>query len=136
MRAKSNIGPDGGGFQYSITEAELPDNPAILATHIDWGSAVEGAAVTTLTKLETVRDKDQLSALEEAEDFLLEQLSDGPVQQTKLFSEAEEQEISKSTLRRAQKKLGIKPKREGFENGHWVWALPSGSAPIEGDQDG
>ena len=61
------------------------------------------------------------SALEEAAEFLKEELAEGPVPSKELFKKAEAEGISETTLKRAKSLLGVKSKklREG-----WVWILP------------
>jgi putative DNA primase/helicase len=39
-RAKSNIGPDGGGFYYRLEERENPDCPGLLNACVTWGESV------------------------------------------------------------------------------------------------
>lgn len=41
-RAKSNIGPDDGGFEYFLEQSEVATG--IVASHVAWGKAVEGTA--------------------------------------------------------------------------------------------
>src|SRR5262249_17741559 len=36
IRAKSNIGPDGGGFAYELQQTDLPGFPGIVASRILW----------------------------------------------------------------------------------------------------
>ena len=60
--------------------------------------------------------------LDAATKWLQEFLSDGKRQSTEIFEVAKESEgISKSTLDRAKKELGIKPKQA---DGKWWWELP------------
>ena len=62
----------------------------------------------------------------EARDFLLDRLEGGrQVKADDLFEEAEQNGISKVTLRRAKKKLGIKSRKTpGKFDGEWTWELP------------
>ena len=66
----------------------------------------------------------RLSRRQEAEDFLLRLLADGPVHSAEVIHRAEVEGISQSTLRRAKKVLGIPSVREnGQGNGEWLWSL-------------
>jgi RecA-family ATPase len=67
---------------------------------------------------------EERSAVDEAEDFLRETLADGPRLVKEVQSQAEEEGISKATLRRAQSRLRIEKKPGGFGKG-WVLSLPS-----------
>lgn len=122
-RAKSNIGPDGGGFYYDIKPAPLPDNPAVVTSKVEWLGVAEGTARDIIGNVETTHDGEAKSALEEACEFLLTELHDGPVPAKTVQKNAREATISLQTLRRARKKVGVKTEKIGFENG-WVWYLP------------
>ena len=54
-RAKSNIGADDGGFEYSILQAALPDNPAVANSFAQWGKPVDGTARDILATAELNR---------------------------------------------------------------------------------
>ncbi|MFN2488613.1 MAG: AAA family ATPase [Actinomycetota bacterium] len=85
---------------------------------------------------------DEMSASEQAIEFLNQLLADGPVATKELQSQAKDALISLSTLRRAKTERGVVARKEGGHFGkgrqRWVWALPevgpteSGSDP-EGD---
>ncbi len=57
---------------------------------------------------------------EEAAEWLISALSDGPVESGDLFRQARSCGISAKTLRRAGKAVGLKPAKTSFE-GPWVW---------------
>ena len=66
------------------------------------------------------------SARQEAVEFLRVELADGAVDAKVIMKDAAEQEISRKTLIRAQKEIGIEPKRLGYgKSGKWVWELPA-----------
>lgn len=67
-----------------------------------------------------IQAEEDRSTIEEAEDFLREVLAAGPMAARELVQEARENGISKRTLDRAKKKLGIKSQREGEQ---WYWNL-------------
>ena len=66
-------------------------------------------------------------ALDQASAFLRELLANGPTPSDTVFKEARQLRISADTLRRAQKELGIKPRKRGIAGG-WVWQLPETTA--------
>ncbi len=62
---------------------------------------------------------------DEAGDFLMDWLRDGPVGSAVLFEAAGKEGVAHNTLRRAAERLGVEKKREGFGSGSKVyWALP------------
>ncbi len=78
-RAKSNIGPDGGGFAYDMHQGVLP--PPHLNVHsstVGWGAPLEGTARELLAEADAVQEDDgHSSAMQRAKEFLLEYLSKG-----------------------------------------------------------
>lgn len=87
-RAKSNIGPDGGGFEYVLHQVELDSHPGLFASRVEWGSALEGAACDLLEEAE--QEDEHNGAGRDAKDFLLAMLADGPqrVKEIKAAAEA------------------------------------------------
>jgi putative DNA primase/helicase len=122
-RAKSNIGPDDGGFEYDLHQAELKTSPGIFASSVLWGDAVEGAARELLATADAAGDDGEGGTLADAKRFLCDLLADGP-QPTKIIkADADGAGYSWGTIRRAQKALGIEPAKEGMKGG-WVWRMP------------
>lgn len=123
-RAKSNIGLFGGGFYYEIEEKELSNFPGIVSSRVKWLGNAEGTVQELLCQQpESVT---QLSALEEAEEFLTSLLADGEMDSEKVYSCASKAGISKTTITRAKKELGIKPSKSGFgKDSKWIWCLPA-----------
>lgn len=52
VRAKSNIGPDGGGFKFELQHDAVPGYPGMLASTVHWGESIEGAARDLLKEAE------------------------------------------------------------------------------------
>ena len=121
LRAKSNIGPDGGGFVYTLEQGPLEGNSDIEASRVLWGEGVEGSARDVLAEVEAV-DSDR-SATDEAMEWLLQLLEAGPMPAGEVMKAAKLSGLSDKALRRARERLGIKPYKAGFQNG-WMWALP------------
>lgn len=120
-RAKSNIGPDGGGFYYFIDVGPIPDHPDIINTRVLWGDAVNGTAKEMLAKAEMPGDGQGVT--NDAIEWLKEALSDGPIESSSILKAGKDQGYSKSTLHRAKNRLGIKSTKVGFAKG-WGWYLP------------
>lgn len=123
-RAKSNIGPDGGGFVYAFEQIELAGFPGVSASRIVWGAAVEGTARELLAEPEA-DDRREAPAREEAEDWLREMLEAGPIRTEEVKAEAKAAGLTWSTIRRAKDAIGAKAVRQGYgEDGGWFWKLP------------
>ena len=117
-RGKSNIGPDDGGFEYSIAQVEAL--PGIQASRIEWGAAVEGSARELLT--DPVEGTEEGNALDSAMRFLRDVLGDDVVPRKAVDAEAEEAGVAQRTLRRAAHSMNVL-KKKGAE-GRWYWSLP------------
>jgi putative DNA primase/helicase len=121
VRVKSNIGPDGGGFEYTLGTMVLPDG--IEASRVEWASKIEGPANEILAEAEQT-GRDDRNERDEAEDFLTTLLADRGHTAIYVKQQAKLAGISDRTLRRAQRHLGIKPMKEKRQSGHWIWKLP------------
>ena len=129
MRAKSNIGPDDGGFVYKLEQAALEKHPEIFACHVVWGEPIEGSARDALAEAEQSHGERE-TPLNEAKGFLGELLAAGPVASNEVKSAAEANGLSWASVRRAKKALGIKPHKESLRDG-WSWSLPKGLSIFE-----
>jgi putative DNA primase/helicase len=133
-RAKSNLGPDDGGFEYDLHQAELKSHPGIFASHVLWGNSVEGAARKLLAVADATGDDGEGGSLGDAKRFLLDLLSDGPMTVKAVKADADGAGYSWATIRRAKDMLGVKAVKEGgfFAKGkqQWLWRLSA-----EGAQD-
>jgi hypothetical protein len=90
-----------------------------------WGE--EAPDVTTRDVLDS--DADQRSALEEAVEFIAEELKDDYVKADEMNRLCAKAGITTATARRAKKKLGVRTWKKGFgDTGFWVWELPAKDA--------
>jgi putative DNA primase/helicase len=128
VRAKNNLGPDGGGFLYTTTTVHLPED--IEAACIRWGEYLEGDPASLLANSNGAAD--QSLALHEAIAFLEAALRHGPLPTTTLNQRAQLRGISKATLRRAKTKLGVAAKKQGNGEGAWLCCLPDPDHPTDG----
>lgn len=87
MRAKSNIGPDGGGFDYDLEQRVLPNHAGITTSAVKWGRAVEGSARELLAEAEAT-DSDGGDSVAEAADWLCDLLAGGQVEQPTIQTKA------------------------------------------------
>lgn len=121
-RGKSNIGPDDGGFEYAIEQAE--PLPGIHASYVTWGKSVAGSARDLLAEpTEQESASDGKSAVDAAAAFLLEALADGLTPTKTVQAEAKEAGVSWASCKRAAENLKV-VKRKG-EGGLWYWKLPN-----------
>jgi hypothetical protein len=77
-------------------------------------------------------DADQRSAREEAQEFLIQTLADGPKPALDVFADADRLRISRATLRRAKGDLGVVAEKTPD---HWEWSLPRPQAGGTEGQD-
>jgi putative DNA primase/helicase len=113
VRIASNIGPTGGGIEFTLFQAPLPDQD-FSAQRVDWGVQLHGAARELLSA-------EKRSAQAEATEFLSAFLAAGKKTQPEVKAAADAHCHSWATIRRAQSKLGIKPLQNGRA---WYWELP------------
>jgi hypothetical protein len=125
-RAKSNIGPDEGGYAYSLELVPMPGRSDINASVAVWRERIDGTARDMLAVAESTDDDGEVNALNEAKNFLLDFLADGPKPAKECKAAAAEAALSWATVRRAQDKLGIKPAKDSMTGG-WTWSLPEGA---------
>lgn len=120
VRAKSNIGPDHGGFRYEFEQIELAGVPGVFASRVMWGDAVEGEARELLAE-----PKDDDGAVD-VDGWLTDALAAGPMKSKDVKRLGESNGFSYDQLKRAKKRLGIVDHREGFgkEASYW-WKLPT-----------
>lgn len=122
-RAKSNIGKDDGGFEYSLNQKEIDGYPGLFSSYILWGDSVEGSARDLLAEPDNRETgDDNNSALEDAKNFLLKLLKDGSLLQKQIEVDARGAGHSWGTVRRAKDALSIKA--EKIIDG-WHWKLAS-----------
>lgn len=123
IRAKSNIGPDSGGVEYTLHMAPVPGHE-MHAQVIEWGELLEGSA----KDLMAVEQAENESEREEAEAFLLDTLRHGPVPTREIKVAAVAHGHSWRTLNRAKRDLGVNALKLGMKDG-WAWELPATPGP-------
>ena len=125
---KNNLGVDDSGFAYSVESVDLGNG--IVAPRVVFED--ERVYVTADEALSGPSGEDDgdggSSALGEAAQFLREVLAEGPLPAKVIFAMSEEAGIAKKTVRRAQERLQIKPKKAGY-GGQWMWDLSAPKMP-------
>jgi putative DNA primase/helicase len=111
-RAKSNIGPDTGGWEYRLELAEVPGASGVTAVWARWGESLEGSARDLLAEAETIEQlHGESTARAEAEGWLKGSDSmDGK----RLKGLARDSGIKERTLYRASADIGVVTLPGGF----------------------
>jgi hypothetical protein len=133
---KSNVAPLAPSLNYEIKGVVLPardDSPEVETARID------GAGESTYSGrdlLGSPADGEAESAVDQACEFLREELSELPRRAKDVQKEARDAGISERTLARAKAKMGVKAERVGGagRDGFWAWSLrvPTSLALLEG----
>jgi hypothetical protein len=79
VRAKSNIGPDGGGFEYELRQVPVGAGDGVFGQCVLWGGPLEGTAQALLAEVESPEESSKAPALEAAKLWLREYLGTGTV---------------------------------------------------------
>ncbi|HVZ36445.1 MAG TPA: AAA family ATPase [Polyangiaceae bacterium] len=122
-RAKSNIGPDTGGWHYTLWQrALLPDHPEMTASCIAWGAAVAGTARELLAQAEAT-DEAQSERLD-ITNWLRDLLCDagGEMSVSDIRAAARDAGLAWRSVQRARVRAGARSSRQGFGGGS-VWRL-------------
>lgn len=124
LRAKSNIGPDGGGFAYDLRQGELDGYPGVEASSVLWGEAIHGTARELLAEAE---QHDDDTDARDAVNWLRDLLATGPVQVKEVRRHGENEGFAWRSLQRAMRKAGVESRRGGFGLPA-TWALAGSGA--------
>jgi putative DNA primase/helicase len=124
-RSKSNIGPDDGGFTYSLEQAEpLPD---IHASYVAWGNTVEGSARELLTDPNQDDAGDDSAKTDGIDEVLIRFIGRDTVPGNTVKSHLKSEGFSEKQIRNARKRVGVTIKRTGFgKDTADYWVLPTG----------
>lgn len=118
LRAKSNNGPDGGGFAYDLRQEPLPDFPGIEASRVIWGEAIDGTAREVLADAEA--QGEDAEERRDAASWLRELLSGGELPVNEVKRQADDAGHAWRTVQRAMRTAGVESKRSGFgERAKW-----------------
>jgi len=110
VQIKSSLAPNGKSLLYDLD--------SVL------GFVWAGTSELTADEILNPQIERKAPARENAEEFLLELLTDGKMKQKDISAEAENCGISEITLRRAREKLGIICRRGKGNDKDWYWSLP------------
>lgn len=127
MRAKSNIGPDTGGFSYEVAQEELTNHPGVVASHVRWGPPVNGNARDLLAQAESIEDEDSTTRREIIE-WLRDLLSLGPKTVSEVKTAAKDAGWAWRSVERERPHAGVTSRRNGF-GGTTIWSIAAPSTP-------
>lgn len=128
-RAKSNIGPDGGGFAYTLEQTECDGIETSIAR---WGDVLDGTAQELLNSAELATD----SPRADAHDWLEDLLSGAPVAVKTIKAEATAAGLSWRTIERAKSDVGVIAERVSAGNdgrGFWTWRIGKAATGVNGN---
>jgi putative DNA primase/helicase len=131
VRAASNIGPDGGGFEYASGQ-QLLTGYDFSALRVLWGARLEGPARELLNVVEQPEGGERPAPRRDmATEFLQTILADGPVATNQIRANAVDAGIAWRTVERAAADLGVFTARVGGlgDKGGWQWRLPDDVPP-------
>lgn len=120
MRAKSNIGPDDGGFAYELERVEV--QAEVEGQCVRWLEALDGTAREMLAEAEADNYSEDGSSAGSVDAFLRALLIAGPVTAKSIKADADGAGYAWRTVQRAAERLGVDRRKEGVRGG-WVWAL-------------
>jgi putative DNA primase/helicase len=122
VRLKSNIGPDGDGFSYSLVQASVPDEPDLNAQTVIWTGALEGSGRDLLAEVD-IQPLDDPTKVACAVEWLRGELGDGPMPAQRVKIGGQAAGHSWRTIERAKNDLGVRATKTGMTGG-WEWQLP------------
>ena len=116
--AKSNIGPEGGGYNYHIEQTEVTDPVAgtIETSNVVWGDTLQGDARTLIREAEVVQRDRPANKLQQAKAFLRQLLSGGPRLVRDIEQAAEDAGIGWRTVENAKHEIGAVSERSDPDN--------------------
>jgi putative DNA primase/helicase len=127
VKGKNNLAPGKQkALAYTFSEKVVDSDPVsgrpITAPYVAWRS--EYVDVTASEAMAATNENKSPGARNEAKQFLLEYLADGPMPGKAIDDAAEAHGISKRTLMRARAELDIRITKRGFgKDGEWIWEL-------------
>ncbi len=111
MRAKSNIGPDDGGFAYDLERLEVA--PEVEGQRVRWLEPLEGTARELLADAEAEPASDDDSPGDPVA-WLRDMLASGPVPARDVKRQADDNGYAWRTVQRAMRRAGVQSQRAGF----------------------
>lgn len=124
MRAKNNLGPDGGGFKFDIRPVDIAGAETV---RIEWGDPVTGTAHDVLAAAEAREEPEERHAIDEAVEFLRQVLQEagGTAERREVLAAGKAAGHYERRVERARAKLGVLIQTTGFGKARRsLWTLP------------
>jgi hypothetical protein len=124
LRAKSNIGPDDGGYEYDLQQGEAC--PGIFNSCVIWGNAVEGGARELLATAEAATNEGGGESVQSVASWLHDLLIEegGRIDRRDVMKAAQAMGYNERTVHRARVKLNLVVQQSGFGKGkRSVWKM-------------
>lgn len=121
---KANLAAKAPSLAYRLVEDTIKGaTEPVKTSRVEWlGTSELGADTLAMATLD---NDDDVSALEEAREWLVDSIQHGTTTAEALMKGAAQAGHSWATVRRAKTKEKITSKHEGFgDTGRWVWRLP------------
>lgn len=128
VHGKSNYGEQATTVRFRVEGRRLDRTPAIHTSAIAWaGDAGHLHAADVLAPA----DRDEVCERDEAGEFLVSLLADGPVAAAEVWKHARTAGFAERTVKRAKRDRGIASERRGgiASDGAWYWRLPAPEDP-------
>jgi AAA domain len=123
LHAKNNMAAKCQGLAYRLVQTLVGDpEQTIVASYVVWDN--KPVTVSADEALRANDDGVDRKAATEAEEFLRDKLSKGPIPAKEGEAHAQALGIAPRTLKRARKRLGVIAAKSGMQEG-WVWRLPA-----------
>ena len=132
VRIKSNVGPDGNGFEYSLVQEPLSGWDGLSGQRVLWGDPLFGTARELLNDIELPKDEAPATPKRDtATQFLRDVLKDRAMPTKWIENAAKQAGLSWRTVQRAASDLGVLASRVGgiASEGEWQWQLPDDVPP-------
>jgi AAA domain len=142
LPVKNNLATLGNGLAFRLEQRIVGDpGEGIVASSVAWESEPTKVTANEALAAADAQGSGDRTETTEAEEFLRGILAGGLVAAAEVKREANAAGLSWATVRRAQKRLGIRPTRHAESGdglgtrGHWFWSLPSAPASLRCSPD-
>ncbi|MDY0746544.1 AAA family ATPase [Paucibacter sp. R3-3] len=119
VRAKSNVGPDEGGFAYQLKRVDVADG--VVGQCVEWLGAVDGSAREILSALDGA-DDERDGPRSDIEAFIRGCFAGGPITSKQFEADARGAGYEPRTVQRMAKRMGASSRKDGMRGG-WTWHL-------------
>jgi hypothetical protein len=123
-RAKSNIGLDDGGFEYTLEQKEIEGCPGLSSSYVVWGEPVKGSARELLAEpeVENADGSNDHSVASWLQNLLKDE--GGSLDRRDVMKAAHAMGYKERTVHRAREKIGVLAQPIGFgKDKRSIWSI-------------